>query len=83
MKGGRPLVLSTRPEGEHDPLVGALREAGLRVLAVPTVAVEPLAFDPPDLGAYDWAVVTSAAGVRRLLERVPPPPPSLRWAAVG
>ncbi|MBO0685664.1 MAG: uroporphyrinogen-III synthase [Candidatus Dormibacteraeota bacterium] len=83
MTSGTPLVLSTRPEGKDDPLVAALREAGVRVLAVPTVAVEPLAFEPPDLAAYDWAVVTSATGAGHLLERVPPPPGSLRWAAVG
>jgi uroporphyrinogen-III synthase len=83
VRGAGPLVLTTRPEGEADPLVAGLRQAGLRVAAVPTVAIEPLDFDPPDLRAYDWAVVTSAAGVRHLLDRVPPPPPGLRWAAVG
>jgi uroporphyrinogen-III synthase len=81
--GAPPLVLTTRPEGEADPLVASLRDAGLRVAAVPTVAIDAIDFKPPDLAAYDWAVVTSAAGVRHLLDRVPPPPPGLRWAAVG
>jgi uroporphyrinogen-III synthase len=84
-------VLVTRPAGGVDPVVGALEAAGYRVHAVPTVATQPLEFDRPDLAAYDWVVVTSAAGVDALfpsplrgeglgeggLELVP------RWAAVG
>jgi uroporphyrinogen-III synthase len=75
-------ILSTRPEGERDLLVIRLRELGYRVHAVPTLALEPLDFPPPNLAAFDWVVVTSAMGVRSLLDRVrriggP------RWAAVG
>ena len=83
MTAASPAVLCTRPEGEEDPLVGRLRELGLRVLAVPTVTIEPLPFDAPDLGAYDWVVVTSAAGVRHLLSPVEAVPEGVRWAAVG
>jgi uroporphyrinogen-III synthase len=72
-------VLVTRPGGEADPLVGALESAGYRVHAVPTVATRPLDFDPPDLNAYDWVVVTSAAGVAALNDF----PAGPRWAAVG
>ncbi|HZU15065.1 MAG TPA: uroporphyrinogen-III synthase [Candidatus Dormibacteraeota bacterium] len=75
-------VLSTRPEGERDPLVARLRRMGYRVHAVPTLVLEPLDFPPPDLAAFDWVVVTSAMGARVLLERVPPRP-GPRWAAVG
>ena len=75
-------LLTTRPEGERDPLVALLRERGHRVHAVPTVAIEPLPFMPPDLVGFDWVVVTSAAGVRSLLDRVPPVA-GPRWAAVG
>ena len=77
------MVLSTRPEGDEDPLVARLRELGIRVLAVPTVLTEPLPFEPPDLGVYDWVVVTSAPGVWHLLDRVGTPNRSVRWAAVG
>jgi uroporphyrinogen-III synthase len=75
-------VLVTRPAGEADPLVEGLRRRGVDVRAVPTVALEPIAFDPPDFAAYDWVVVTSASGARALLARtaVKPAP---RWAAVG
>jgi uroporphyrinogen-III synthase len=76
-------LLSTRPEGERDPLVARLRELGYRVHAVPTVVTEPLPFVPPDLRRYDWVVVTSATGVRALLDAVLPGVASVRWAAVG
>jgi uroporphyrinogen III methyltransferase/synthase len=78
-----PAILCTRPDGEEDPLVARLRELGLRVLAVPTVALEPLPFEVPDLAAYDWVVVTSAARVRHLLDRTGEIPGAVRWAAVG
>jgi uroporphyrinogen-III synthase len=78
----RAGVLVTRPAGEADPLVEGLRGRGVEVRAIPTVALEPISFDPPDLAGYDWVVVTSSAGARSLLAatalRAGP-----RWAAVG
>jgi uroporphyrinogen-III synthase len=75
-------VLVTRPSAEKDRLVEGLRARGVDVRAIPTVALEPLDFETPDLRAYDWAVVTSAAGASSLLAAtaVAPGP---RWAAVG
>jgi uroporphyrinogen-III synthase len=78
-----PALLCTRPEGERDPLVGRLRQLGYVVHAVPTVATEPLPFAPPDPGRFDWFVVTSAAGARALLDRLPHPRAAVLWAAVG
>lgn len=75
-------LLSTRPDGEGDPLAARLRELGYRVHAVPTVATEPLPFAPPPLARFDWVVVTSATGARALLDAVAPPA-GVRWAAVG
>lgn len=75
-------LLSTRPEGDRDPLAVRLRAAGRRVHAVPTVAVEPLVFEPPDWSRFDWVVVTSAAGAAALFERCTDPP-AISWAAVG
>jgi uroporphyrinogen-III synthase len=75
-------LLSTRPDGERDPLVARLRGLGYRVHAVPTVATEPLPFEAPDLGRYDWVVVTSAAGAAALLAAAELSP-ATRWAAVG
>lgn len=61
-----------------------LRQLGYVVHAVPTVVTEPLPFASPELGRFDWVVVTSATGARALLDRVPRPAvPALRWAAVG
>ncbi len=86
-----PTVLSTRPEGDRDALVTALRAAGLHCLAVPTVAtvavggtdlLEALAC-LPDGG---WVGVTSRAGARAALDALRDAgrsPADLRWASVG
>jgi len=63
--------------------VTRLRALGYRVHAAPTVATAPIAFAPPDLGAFDWVVVTSAAGVEALLGASAVPGGTARWAAVG
>jgi uroporphyrinogen-III synthase len=72
-------VLVTRPSGAADALVAALESRGYEVRAVPTVVTRRLPVDWPDLGAYQWAVVTSVAGVEALPESLAGP----RWAAVG
>jgi uroporphyrinogen III methyltransferase / synthase len=72
-------VLVTRPGGESDPLVQALRRRGYRVHAVPTVQTEPLEIDPRSLASCDWVVFTSARGVKALAEL----PTGPRFAAVG
>jgi uroporphyrinogen III methyltransferase/synthase len=72
-------VLVTRPGGESDPLVQALRQRGYRVHAVPTVQTEPAAVDSRSLAHYDWVVFTSARGVDAVDEL----PAGLRFAAVG
>lgn len=86
------LVLSTRPGGEDDPLVGRLRADGHSVVAVPTVAtalLEPttsLDREVGELGDGDWVVVTSGAGARAVLDasrRSGTDPGRCRWAAIG
>ncbi len=72
-------VLVTRPGGENDPLVAELHARGYRVSAVPTVVTRAVPVEWPDLGRYDWVVVTSAAGVSTLPGALAGP----RWAAVG
>jgi uroporphyrinogen III methyltransferase/synthase len=72
-------VLITRPGGESDPLVQALRQRGYRVHAVPTVQTEAVVLDLDSLASYDWVVFTSARGVDALFEL--PSGPS--YAAVG
>ncbi len=72
-------VLVTRPGGESDPLVQALRQRGYLVHAVPTVQTELVEFDPLPLAECDWIVLTSARGVEALAEL----PAGPRFAAVG
>jgi porphobilinogen synthase len=72
-------VLVTRPAGAGDPLVTELEGRGYRVRAVPTVITRPVPVEWPDLGGYDWIVVTSAAGA----DSLPDVPEGPRWAAVG
>ncbi len=75
-------LLSTRPQADRDPLVIRLRASGRRVHAAPTVAIEPVDFEPPDLRLFSWVVVTSGAGAQALLARCTSPF-ATRWAAVG
>ena len=72
-------ILVTRPAGGADPMAAALKTAGYRVHAVPTIAIHRLQFAPPELSKYDWVVVTSASGVDALADL----PAEPRWAAVG
>lgn len=72
-------VLVTRPQGAGDVLVGALERRGYRVVSVPTVATEPVSFDPGELSGYDWVVITSPQGVSAISQF----PSGPRFAAVG
>jgi uroporphyrinogen-III synthase len=72
-------VLVTRPGGQSDPLVQALRQRGYRVHAVPTMQTEPVDFNPQSLVDCDWIVLTSARGVEALADL----PSGPRFAAVG
>jgi len=72
-------LLVTRPAGREDPLTPALEHRGYRVHAVPTVAVEPVAFDTTSLAGCDWIVLTSAHGARALSTMAT----RARFAAVG
>jgi uroporphyrinogen III methyltransferase/synthase len=72
-------VLVTRPGGELDPLVQALRQRGYRVHAVPTVQTQVVELDSRSLASFDWVVFTSARGVDAVDEL----PFGSRFAAVG
>jgi len=72
-------VLVTRPGGELDPLVQALRRRGYRVHAVPTVQTEAVELDSRSLASFDWVVFTSVRGVDAVDEL----PFGSRFAAVG
>jgi uroporphyrinogen III methyltransferase/synthase len=70
---GRTVVV-TRPEHQASSLADALRDQGAEVVTLPVIEIE----DPADGGTalaealtnvrtYDWLVVTSANGARRVL----------------
>ena len=78
----RPLfgqtVVVTRPEGQASVLAEQLRAAGAETVVLPVIEIEEpadggaaLTAALDDLGAYDWLVVTSANGARRVLAGLP------------
>jgi len=58
----RLLVL--RPEPGASATVARARQRGLDAFAVPLFEIEPVAWDPPDPGAFDGILLTSANAVR-------------------
>jgi uroporphyrinogen III methyltransferase/synthase len=69
----RPLfgrrVVVTRAREQASALRARLVELGAEVVELPAIAVEPLAFDLPDLSTFAWLVVTSVNGVDALFTR--------------
>ena len=62
-------IMVTRADGQAAALANALTALGAQTVRCPVIAIEPIAVDPmPDLGRYDWLVLTSANGVDRLRE---------------
>lgn len=90
MTAGRVLV--TRAAAQADELVSNLRQAGLDVVHVPTIAVD-LGSPGGDLDAavrrlasYAWVVITSANGARAILDSAVRTMTGLNapsWAAIG
>jgi uroporphyrinogen-III synthase len=74
-------IVVTRAADQADELVARLETLGHEVVRCPLIRVEPLADDPVDASAYDWAVVTSPNGARELARRLVAPP--RRLAAIG
>lgn len=89
---GKTIVV-TRAEHQAGSLVEALAARGARVIAMPTIAIEPVDdWAPVDaalrrLHDYDWLVFTSANGVNAVWSRLDALglslPSALRVAAVG
>jgi uroporphyrinogen III methyltransferase/synthase len=67
----RPLhgrrVVVTRARAQASGLAAQLEALGAEVVQAPAIRIEPLPFEPPDLGSYDVVVVTSANGADLLL----------------
>ena len=62
-------VAVTRARVQASGLAARLRALGARVVEAPTIRIEPLAFELPDLRAYDLLVLTSPNAVEALLTR--------------
>lgn len=69
-------IVVTRPAAQAGELVAQLRALGAEPLICPAIAIAPpasyAALDAAiaQLGSYSWLIVTSANGVRALLERM-------------
>ena len=86
---GRSVVV-TRAREQASELRHRLEGLGAEVIELPAIAIEPLAFDVPDLSAYRWLVFTSANGVVAFFDRGLAPAgldaravAGLRLAAIG
>jgi uroporphyrinogen III methyltransferase/synthase len=65
---GRTVVV-TRAREQASELRARLEQLGAQVLELPSIEIEPLGFEVPDLTGYAWAVFTSVNGVRAFFER--------------
>jgi uroporphyrinogen III methyltransferase/synthase len=69
----RPLfgrrVVVTRAREQASALRVRLEELGADVIELPSIAVEPVAFELPELSKYAWLVFTSVNGVDAFFER--------------
>ena len=64
---GRTVAV-TRARAQASPLAARLRELGARVIEAPTIRIEALDAELPDLAGFDLLAVTSPNGAERLLE---------------
>jgi uroporphyrinogen III methyltransferase/synthase len=65
---GRRIVV-TRAREQASRLRADLEALGAEVIELPSIAIAPVAFTVPDLGAYGWVVFTSANGVDAFFDR--------------
>jgi len=68
----RPLfgrrVVVTRAREQSSELTAELTALGAEVIELPSIAIEPISFDPPKLDGFAWLVFTSANGVIRFFD---------------
>jgi uroporphyrinogen III methyltransferase/synthase len=62
-------IAVTRARAQASGLAARLRALGATVVEAPTIRIEPLAFELPDMGQYDLLVLTSPNAVEALLLR--------------
>jgi uroporphyrinogen-III synthase len=78
-------VLVTRAAHQSRELTAALADLGADPVACPVLEIEPTDAPTPDLGTFDWVVITSPNGVDALADRLgeTPWPETTRLAVVG
>jgi uroporphyrinogen III methyltransferase/synthase len=59
----------TRAREQASELRAQLESLGATVLELPSIVIEPLPFEVPDLAQYAWVVFTSVNGVTHFFER--------------
>ncbi len=64
---GRSVVV-TRAREQASALRATLESLGAEVIEMPTIVIEPVEIEMPDLSAYRWVVFTSANGVRQFFD---------------
>jgi uroporphyrinogen III methyltransferase/synthase len=79
--GRRIAVTRARPQASG--LARRLEELGAAVVEAPAIRIADLAFEPPDLGAFQIVCLTSANGVERLLAGDVRALAGVRVAAIG
>jgi uroporphyrinogen III methyltransferase/synthase len=65
---GRSIVV-TRAREQASEVRTRLEALGAEVIELPAIDIESIAFELPDLAAYEWIVFTSVNGVRAFFER--------------
>jgi uroporphyrinogen III methyltransferase/synthase len=69
----RPLfgsrIVVTRAREQASELRARLEQLGAEVVELPSIALEPLEFELPELHRYEWVVFTSANGVDAFFDR--------------
>jgi uroporphyrinogen III methyltransferase/synthase len=65
---GRRIVV-TRAREQASTLRTRLEELGAEVIELPSIAIEPVDFELPDLDQFGWLVFTSANGVEAFFDR--------------
>lgn len=77
-----PFVVLTRPEDKNELLVARLQMQGIATLALPALAISPVAINPdlvPLPGDYDLIIFVSGNAVRFYLELLARKTPGAPW----
>lgn len=63
-------VVVTRAKEQSADFMARLHALGAETVALPAIRIEPLPWKLENLGEYDWAIFTSANGVKHFFDRI-------------